>query len=227
MGRSGLGDLANFAGGFRELAVSVRQVIDDLLAHFLRRGTLELEGNFVGRVQLDGHAAVLGHQIVVVQATHEMGDTGVSLGIAAGIDAFLDAVQDGVADVDARVHVVPEGAGSDGVGVDRGHVRGERGAVVVPHAVGVVSADGILVGAIVQVTVAGFGAVVVTEVVIQTDDERLDTFVRVEVVGVALGGELLVEEVLAAGSERQDHRSCQHAQDDISCYFHNALSFKD
>ena len=224
MGRGALGNLTHLGGIVRELVERGGEVGFDQVEDLGLGGTLELEGHAGGRLGLDRHAAELGQQVEIVQAADEVGDAGVDVRIGSGVGAVLNAGDHRVGRVDTGVHIVPEGTGVDGVGVDHAADRGEAGAVVVPHAVGVVGTDGILVRTVVQEAVARLGAMVVAEVGIQTDDKLVKTLVGLKVIGVAGGGEFLFEEFLVAG-DRDDHRNGQHTGEDIFVHFHNPKIF--
>ena len=225
VGRGALGELTHLGSLLRQVVERCGQVFLDLLEDLGLGGALELERHRGGGLEFDGHATELGQQVEVVETADEISDTAVDRSVGAGVGAVLDAGDHGVCRVDSGVHVVPPGTCVDGIGVDGAAYRRELGVVVVPHTVGVVGTDGVLVGTVVEQAVACLGAVVVAEVRIQADDELVKTFGGGEVVGAAHGGMLLLEEILAAG-DRDDHGSCQQTGKDIFVHFHipNTLS---
>ena len=119
--------------------------------------------------------------------------------LPSSVDAGLDPVYQGVGDVDAGVHVVPKRRGCGRVGVDSSYRRGERRGIIIPGAVGVVGSDSIFVRAIVQHGIGGLVAEIPSKVLIDAHGKSVDSFIRVEVVRVTLGGEFFFEEILATG----------------------------
>ena len=221
---SALGDFTHLGGRGREFLVGGEEVLLDLGEDVCLGSAFEFEGDRGGRLELDRHAAELGQQVVVVQTADEIADTGVDVRVGSGVGAVFNAGDHRVGGVDTGIHIVPEGTGVDGVGVDIAAGRSEAGVVVVPHTVGVVGADGEFIGTIVEEAVARLGAMVVAEVGVQTHNELVKTLVGLKVIGVAGGGEFLFEEFLVAG-DRDDHRNGQQTGKDVFVHFHNPKIF--